>query len=89
MSLGLIGCLTLLCGTTFAESFVIDNYMVDMTIKDNGSLAITETIDVQFSEPRHGIERLLPQRYSYDDTRDEIVDYSDIVTNVTKSTYTE
>lgn len=63
--------------------------MVDMTIKDNGSLAITETIDVQFSEPRHGIERLLPQRYSYDDTRDEIVDYSDITSNVTKSTYTE
>lgn len=89
MSLGLIGCLVLLWGFSFAESFVIDNYMVDMTIKDNGSLAITETIDVQFSESRHGIERLLPQRYRYDDTRDEIVDYSDITSNVTKSTYTE
>lgn len=89
MSLGLIGCLTLLCGATFAESFVIDNYLVDMKVNDNGSLAITETIDVQFSQPRHGIERLLPQRYSYDDTRDEIVDYSDITSNVTKSTYTE
>ncbi len=66
-----------------------DNYMVDMAINNDGSLGITETIDVQFNEPKHGIERLLPQHYEYNESQDEIVDYSNIVTNVTKSTYTE
>lgn len=72
-----------------AESFTIDNYMVDMKVTNDWSLAITETIDVQFSEPKHGIERLLPQRYEHNDTQDEITDYNNITTNVPKSTYIE
>jgi hypothetical protein len=72
-----------------AESFEINNYVVDTTINNDGSLAVTETIDVVFSESKHGIERLLPQRYEYNETQEEIIDYNNITTNVTKSIYTE
>ena len=47
-----------------AEYFVIDRYGIEMEVMENNSYAITETIEVTFSEERHGIYRDLPTTYS-------------------------
>lgn len=46
-----------------AEYFIIKNYQVKVKVQQDASLDITETIDVTFSEPRHGIYRSIPFRY--------------------------
>jgi uncharacterized membrane protein YgcG len=43
-----------------AESFNITSYNIDMTVYEDNSYAIIETIDVSFTEKRHGIIRSLP-----------------------------
>jgi hypothetical protein len=49
---------------SFAESFDITNYFIDIKMNANGSMLITETIDVHFKEQRHGIIRSIPFRYT-------------------------
>ncbi len=46
-----------------AEYFVIKNYDIQMKVKANNSYEISETIDVEFSQERHGIFRSLPVRF--------------------------
>lgn len=55
--------LTFLSFTGFSEAFDISNYFVDMQMNANGSIYITETIEVNFKEQKHGIIRSLPFRY--------------------------
>lgn len=43
-----------------AEYFTITNYKVAVVITDEGYADFTETIEVLFSEPRHGIFRQIP-----------------------------
>lgn len=43
-----------------AEYFTITNYKVEVHITDEGYADFTETIEVLFSEPRHGIFRHIP-----------------------------
>ena len=43
-----------------AEYFTITNYRVAVVITDEGYADFTETIEVLFSEPRHGIFRQIP-----------------------------
>jgi Predicted membrane protein (DUF2207) len=40
--------------------FTIEKYHVALNLKENGSMDVTETINVNFSEQRHGIYRELP-----------------------------
>jgi uncharacterized membrane protein len=49
----------------------IERYSVEMAVQEDGTLAVTETIDYQFgAEPHHGIYRDIPVRERYDDERD-------------------
>ncbi len=43
-----------------AEYFKITQYRVDVTFAEDGSAVFVETLDVLFSEPRHGIFRFIP-----------------------------
>lgn len=42
--------------------YYINNYHVDMQLNNDGSMAVKETIDVFFTEPRRGIYRSIPTR---------------------------
>ncbi len=46
-----------------AEYFVIDQFDIRIRIDESGYFEVTEAIDVTFSEPRHGIYRVIPYRY--------------------------
>ncbi|MCB0587288.1 MAG: DUF2207 domain-containing protein, partial [Phaeodactylibacter sp.] len=49
-----------------AEYFVIDKFDISIRIDESGYFEVTEAIDVTFSEPRHGIYRIIPYRYRKD-----------------------
>jgi hypothetical protein len=48
------------CGPLAAEYFIIRDYGVVVRINPDGRLLFTETIEVEFTEPRHGIFRAIP-----------------------------
>ncbi|MBK9256403.1 MAG: DUF2207 domain-containing protein [Saprospiraceae bacterium] len=50
-----------------AEYFTIRNYDVDIKISSEGYFEVTETISVDFSEPRRGIFRMIPYKYKLQD----------------------
>lgn len=45
------------------EAFIIRHYSIDVKINKNASLDFTETLQVHFSEPRHGIIRSIQYQY--------------------------
>lgn len=47
-------------GSLRAEYFTITNYHVEVVFTEEGYADFTETIEVLFSEPRHGIFRQIP-----------------------------
>jgi uncharacterized membrane protein len=51
----------------FAQYFTINKFHSDITIHQDSSFLVQETIDVSFDRPRHGIFREIPFRY-----RDEL-----------------
>lgn len=59
--------LMLLCITTVSAQianggYYISNYQVQMTVHDNNTYAVTEDIDMFFTEQKHGIYRMIPIR---------------------------
>jgi uncharacterized membrane protein len=54
-----------------AQDFTIDDFHSDITISENGSVDVKETIVVVFNDARHGIYREIPYRY-VDDLGDRI-----------------
>jgi len=46
--------------------FVIDNFQVDILVKQNSIIEVNEKIEVNFSERRHGIFRDIPVEYKND-----------------------
>ena len=48
----------------FAQYFTIDKFHSDIMIQENSSMIFKETIDVKFHQPRHGIYREIPFRYT-------------------------
>ena len=42
------------------EAFVIDNYKVEMDVRESNTYEITETLDINFTADRHGIIRDIP-----------------------------
>jgi uncharacterized membrane protein YgcG len=56
----------------FAEYFTIDQFDVRIRIDQKGFFEVTETIDVVFTQPRHGIYRDIPYRYRIDGERYDI-----------------
>ena len=69
-----LGALLLVAAPARAQpSERIVDYGVDITIGDDGTLTIVETIDYDFGTVRrHGILRDIPTRLRYDDTYDRI-----------------
>lgn len=53
-----------ICGQ---EYFTIKHYDVNVKVNKDASLDIVETIDVNFTEPRHGIIRVIPFKYKSTD----------------------
>lgn len=47
-------------------AFVITNFDVEIFVKKDAKIEVRETIDVNFSEKRHGIFRKIPVRYTDD-----------------------
>lgn len=53
--------------------WAIDGFRADITIRPDGSLAIIESVDVDFDGlQKQGIFRDIPTRYQYDDTHDRL-----------------
>jgi hypothetical protein len=44
--------------------FHITSFHADLEVQDNAELLVTERIEVEFQEPRHGIYRTIPVRYT-------------------------
>jgi hypothetical protein len=64
------------------EGWTIERFHAEIVIRPDGSLRITETIDVAFGTlERHGIFREIPVRYRYDAENDRV--YGLTVRNVT------
>jgi uncharacterized membrane protein YgcG len=55
--------LILLVSLAFAQFFVITKFHSDIVIRPDSSFIVTETIDVKFERPRHGIYREIPYQY--------------------------
>ncbi|MGE5299338.1 MAG: DUF2207 domain-containing protein [Acidobacteriota bacterium] len=54
----------LLPGAAGAQDFTITNFVSDITVAEDSRVTVTETIDVEFHRPRHGIFRDIPYRYT-------------------------
>ena len=54
--------LLFLISPVFAENFYIENYNVQIDVDNNKSAAVTETINVFFTHPSHGIYRDIPYK---------------------------
>ncbi len=61
--LTLLATITITITATGQGGFTIKHYQVAVMINKDASLDITETIDVNFSESRHGIFRMIPYQY--------------------------
>ena len=57
---------SILVSSAFAQFFTIEKFHSDITIHPDASFTVTETIDVHFSRPRHGIYREIPFKYRDD-----------------------
>ena len=50
----------------FAQNFTINHFHSDITINEDSSFIVKESIDVKFDRPRHGIYREIPFKYRDD-----------------------
>jgi uncharacterized membrane protein YgcG len=55
--------LIVLPGPAAAQYFTIDRYHADITLRDDASFRVQETISVTFDRSRHGIYREIPYKY--------------------------
>lgn len=65
-------------GESQAEYFTITNFDVHVKVYKAGYFTVTETIDVEFSQQRHGIFRDIPYRYIASDGEEKRVYFDDI-----------
>jgi len=56
--------LTVFAPPVFAQKFTINKFNADLTISEDSSLMVKETIDVLFHQSRHGIYREIPFKYT-------------------------
>jgi len=61
--LNLILNLILLSSPAVAQYFTINNFQSDIMVREDSSLIVKETIDVEFHQSRHGIYREIPFKY--------------------------
>ena len=53
----ILGAIAVLANVSIAADYTIKNYNVDMELRTDGSMLVNETIDVNFSQQKHGILR--------------------------------
>ena len=53
----ILGAIAVLANVSIAADYTIKNYNVDMELRTDGSMLVNETIDVNFSQQKHGIVR--------------------------------
>jgi uncharacterized membrane protein len=58
------GVFLICCSTAFAQDFTIENFGSDITVSQDSSILVKETIVVRFKNPKHGIYREIPFRYT-------------------------
>ncbi len=58
--------LILFVSPCFAQYFTINRFHSDITIHEDSSFFVKETIEVKFDRPRHGIYREIPYKYRDD-----------------------
>jgi uncharacterized membrane protein len=56
--------LTFLVDRAYAQDFTINNFHSDITINEDSSFIVKETIDVEFHKLKHGIYREVPFKYT-------------------------
>ena len=61
-----------------ASNFVIEDYNIDMQVNEDDTYLITETIDVRFTQPSHGIYRTVPYRTILDRDGQKSMFYGDV-----------
>ena len=66
-------------GAAAGDGYILD-YSVSITINQDASLDVTETIDYTFTDDSHGIYRTIPNRYDYSPNPDfqRVFDISDV-----------
>ncbi|MCZ2839252.1 DUF2207 domain-containing protein [Modestobacter sp. VKM Ac-2985] len=75
-----VGALVLAGCTDDGQAEAIRSYDVDLVAGADGSLEVEETISYDFGDSeRHGIERLIPERAPFEQTRDRLYPISDVV----------
>lgn len=62
----LIWCFLVPAGWLHAEYFTIRHYAIQMDVSASGVFSVEETLDVEFSQERHGIYRTIPTGYRVD-----------------------
>ena len=62
--LGTLLLLSTIVNGSALEYFEILNYDIQIDVMDNNSYDISETIKVEYSEPRHGIYRFIPRKHN-------------------------
>lgn len=66
-NLTLLSLLFLCLALSSQEAFTIRNYQVTINVSEDGTMRVTEDMDVDFSEERHGIIHKIPYKYNVDD----------------------
>lgn len=56
--------LTILTFTAYAQDFTINKFHADISINEDSSFTVKETIDVEFHKLKHGIYREIPFKYT-------------------------
>jgi uncharacterized membrane protein len=59
----LLSLLTAGASRAFAQDFTINKFLSDITIAEDSSIRVEETLDVEFHRSKHGIYREIPFRY--------------------------
>ena len=62
----LVLCLSSVTGSFAASDFIIRDYAVNMTVSEDNTYQITETVKVEFTAPSHGIYVNIPLRTTLD-----------------------
>lgn len=66
LATALVLCLSLPAGSFAASDFIIRDYAVNMTVNEDNTYRITETVKVEFTAPSHGIYVNIPLRTNLD-----------------------
>ena len=62
----LLALLALSAGPAAADrgGYVIHRFDTQLTVEPNATLTVEERLEVEFTEPRHGLYRTIPVRYT-------------------------